>query len=124
MILDVGGIDNTDGMSYPPKSFLDDSFLDNARKVLGQNGMLIINFVARAKEMLDEGLSQLAKFFPLLEEIDVDDDLNRVVIAMTCKKLDTADCAEKFKRYVKCTWDNSLQIDGLLDKLRPLVFDA
>lgn len=106
IILDAGGVDNSDGMSCPHPAFLDQAFLEASKEVLVPDGMLAVNFLARSKERYQGGLKSLAQVFPHIKEIDIDEDLNRVVFAFPNElNTDAGPDEEALKLYIHKEWD-------------------
>ncbi|CAM6106352.1 unnamed protein product [Calypogeia fissa] len=82
LIIDADSTDVSSGLSCPPADFLKDAFLLAARAALVDSGMLIINVVSRARSHHVQAVSQLKKFFEEVYDIEVNEDLNRVLVAL------------------------------------------
>lgn len=91
IIFDVDSKDSTVGMSCPPLSFIDITYLQNIAMLLAEDGVLVINVSARKSKMLDLVVENLYKVFGTVligsdnnEEEDKSKDcaLNVVLLAM------------------------------------------
>lgn len=59
LIVDAGSSDSSLAMSCPPPAFLQSTFLQDAREVLKESGMLIVNCVTRSEKAFAEAISSI-----------------------------------------------------------------
>ena len=81
IIVDAGGGDGAGAMACPPPAFARREFVSAARAALTGNGVLIINVVARSTAPVAALIDTLKAEFECVLEIDVPDDVNRVLAA-------------------------------------------
>jgi len=115
VIVDAGGSDDSSGMSCPPAEFVSHSFLTAARDCLTEDGMIIINFVARSTAVYRSAIETLNSIYPFVYAVKVDDDdLNRVAFAGK-KQLDFTSTFEGLvKPECQAEWD----LTDAIEKLR------
>ena len=89
IIVDAGGGDGGGAMTCPPPAFAEREFVSAARAALTESGVLIINVVARSPAPVAALIDTLKAEFECVLEIDVPDDVNRV-LAATQVKIDPA----------------------------------
>lgn len=84
IVVDAGGADATDAMSCPPPPFATQEFADGAAAALrrGGGGALVVNAVSRDPAPVAALTAVLASSFDAVAEIDVPDDVNRVLVAV------------------------------------------
>ncbi|KAG6550172.1 hypothetical protein Mapa_008129 [Marchantia paleacea] len=82
LIVDADSEDPSSGLSCPPQEFIEDKFLIAARGALAEGGVLIINVVSRATAHHVTYVAQLKKYFVEVYDIEVNEDVNRVLIAL------------------------------------------
>ncbi|GJP79418.1 hypothetical protein CLOP_g9652, partial [Closterium sp. NIES-67] len=82
IFVDADSDDPSTGMSCPAQVFLEPHFLQSARAALSENGMLVLNVVARASTKYKEAVVAVRKVFPAVYDLDVDGDINRVLFAL------------------------------------------
>lgn len=119
IILDAGGVDNSEGISFPHPSFLDKDFLEASKEILAPDGMLIMNLLARSKERYQGALKSLAHVFPLIKAVGIDEDVNLVVFAFPNEPSVSDDHGEEgIKAYIQSEWDSdSFTIEETLEGL-------
>ncbi|KAA6429889.1 MAG: hypothetical protein FRX49_00321, partial [Trebouxia sp. A1-2] len=82
LIVDAGSGDASVAMSCPPAAFLEPLFLQHARQVLKAGGMLVVNCVSRVVEPYKAAVKALQRVFAEVYELDVDEDVNKVLFAL------------------------------------------
>jgi hypothetical protein len=85
IVLDVDDGDARCGLSSPPSSFLERSFLSDARTVLHDGGVLAINVVPNGAKSYSGVITSLLSVFDDVYETAVEGDVNRVVFALPSK---------------------------------------
>ena len=85
-MIDVDTKDSSLGMSCPPAAFLAPDYLRCLRASLDDNGILIVNIVARSDELYDGAIKSLGAVFPVVLEMAVEEDINRIAIAMMSRR--------------------------------------
>lgn len=70
------------GMSCPPEPFLAIPFLKAARTALHPSGLLAVNVVSRSAAPYEAAIAALVQVFEEVYELDVDEDVNRVLFAL------------------------------------------
>ena len=86
IVIDVDTKDSSLGMSCPPAAFLAPDYLRCLRASLDDNGILIVNIVARSDELYDGAIKSLGAVFPVVLEMAVEEDINRIAIAMMSRR--------------------------------------
>ena len=56
------------------------------RHALRAAGVLIVNIVARSDTLYAEAIAAIAAVFPVVLEMAVEEDVNRIVVAMAAKR--------------------------------------
>ena len=82
VFVDVDSKDLTEGLMFPPKVFLDNSFLQLANDCLLPNGVLVINLAARASKTFTDAMEQIRGVFSEAHVVPIAGDVNRVVLAL------------------------------------------
>lgn len=88
IIVDAGGGDGAGAMACPPPPFASAEFVAAAKRALTEGGVLIVNVVSRAPAPVAALIATLkSEFGPTgtVLEIDVPDDVNRVLAATKTK---------------------------------------
>lgn len=85
IVVDVDEGDARCGLSSPPSSFLEHSFLSAARTVLYDGGLLAMNVVPNRANSYCGVVSSLLSVFDDVYETTVEGDVNRVVFALPSK---------------------------------------
>ena len=90
MTLCVDSKDNSVGMSCPPMEFISITYLQTLKELLTEEGVLAINVCARNIELKQTVIQNLFSVFPklYLSQNDDDDELNVVLFATSCERLD------------------------------------
>lgn len=82
IVIDVDEGDARSGLSSPPLSFLDHTFLTQTKIALHVGGMLAMNVVPNGKRSYKEVITALSSVFDEVYETAIDGDVNRVVFAL------------------------------------------
>eukprot|EP00897_Mesotaenium_endlicherianum_P005937 jgi/Mesen1/5371/ME000268S04572 len=82
IVVDADSGDTSLGMSCPPAVFLQGEFLRAARVALHEDGVLAVNVVARAAAPYAAAKAALFSVFEEVYEMDVDEDVNKVLFAL------------------------------------------
>ena len=90
VIFDVDAKDAlSTGVSFPPKEFLDPTFLQHvASNVLSEEGMLCINVASRSKSFFEKTIEKMQNVFSVVDVVKYEDSLNRIVFAYKSGTLD------------------------------------
>ena len=90
VIFDVDAKDAlSTGVSFPPKEFLDPTFLRHIESnILSEEGMLCINVASRSKKMFSKTIEQMKDVFSVVDVVKYEDSLNRIVFAHKSSTLD------------------------------------
>jgi len=59
LVVDASGGDPSQAMTCPPKAFVEQAFLEDAHRSLGQEGLLIMNCVCRSQAVFDSAVRAL-----------------------------------------------------------------
>lgn len=125
VMLDVDSKDTSVGMSCPPQSFVENSFLGSLKQLLHDEGVLILNLVCRDTEMKKEVLKQLAQVFFKVYVKDIDEDVNQIVYAInrsdetSCGSdiCDIKDNKEISQYLASCVKGSSVDLTGQLQNM-------
>ncbi|KAL2609796.1 hypothetical protein R1flu_028369 [Riccia fluitans] len=127
LIVDADSEDPSSGLSCPPQEFIEDKFLIAARGALAEGGVLIINVVSRATAHHVTYVTQLKKYFVEVYDIEVNEDVNRVLIALPQprnrgKSSDVADDLSKLEKIVTqfAPWQNGPNLKEFVKSLKRL----
>eukprot|EP00615_Pteridomonas_danica_P000556 CAMPEP_0114352280 /NCGR_PEP_ID=MMETSP0101-20121206/17825_1 /TAXON_ID=38822 ORGANISM="Pteridomonas danica, Strain PT" /NCGR_SAMPLE_ID=MMETSP0101 /ASSEMBLY_ACC=CAM_ASM_000211 /LENGTH=556 /DNA_ID=CAMNT_0001492597 /DNA_START=734 /DNA_END=2404 /DNA_ORIENTATION=- len=85
VVLDVDSKDSSVGMSCPPVSFLQETYLRKIKDSLIQGGILVVNVAARSNEMYNSAIKSIQTVFNngrMFISKASDDDANTVVFAI------------------------------------------
>ncbi|CAD7700713.1 unnamed protein product [Ostreobium quekettii] len=134
LVLDAGSLDVSAGISAPPLAFLEEDFLRAVKDVLSDDGILVVNCVARSSERRADVAKAIQGVFPELLEIDVEDDVNHVLCAgrPTCELLPDggmrmqesriAEIGQNLKGAARCPWGTDIDTESLLRSLQRISF--
>ncbi|XP_076093580.1 eEF1A lysine and N-terminal methyltransferase-like [Mytilus galloprovincialis] len=81
IMLDVDSKDTSVGMSCPPQAFVEEEFLLNIKKLLDNNGVLILNLVCRDEDMKKTVIKRLTGIFHQVVVKDIEEEVNQIVYA-------------------------------------------
>eukprot|EP00668_Euglena_longa_P029498 GGOE01036849.1.p1 GENE.GGOE01036849.1~~GGOE01036849.1.p1 ORF type:complete len:421 (-),score=97.91 GGOE01036849.1:111-1373(-) len=82
LVIDADCGDMTIGMSAPPECFTTADFLEDAKRALGAEGLLLMNVAARAEGKMQELVDRLLGTFEVVFEFPIEDQINRVIAAL------------------------------------------
>ncbi|XP_058453861.1 eEF1A lysine and N-terminal methyltransferase homolog [Malaya genurostris] len=89
ILIDVDSKDATQGMSCPPKAFVEQPVLENCKKLLAGDGMFVLNLVCRddcLREKVVEGLKQVFQF---VLSYKLEEDVNEIFYCTDNDALDS-----------------------------------
>ncbi|KAK6933516.1 hypothetical protein RJ641_036410 [Dillenia turbinata] len=102
VMVDLDAGDARNGMSAPPLEFVSKPMLLNARMVLSEYGILVMNVIPSSRSLYEGLLPVLREVFCELYEIDVGNGENYVVIASeSVIKTSDGDCENSFSTKLK-----------------------
>lgn len=81
IMIDLDTIDARNNSSAPPLEFVEKNVLVNARSILSEHGILVMNVIPLDMKFFDTVVDNLRSVFDELFQIDVDNDENFVVVA-------------------------------------------
>lgn len=130
LIIDAGSLDPSLGLSAPPETFFEDTFLRAARDALKDEGMMVVNCVARSSKRYTQVLNAIQNIFPNLLEINVEEDVNRVLCALraplasskggscgTDETLCTAVLGQQIRKAAKRPLKEGIDVESILESL-------
>jgi spermidine synthase len=79
ILFDVDSKDTSLGMSCPPKQFVKPAFLKTVNNCLTNEGILIVNLVARNKKLRDEVLNDLKIIYKFVASYKLKGDINEII---------------------------------------------
>lgn len=82
IMLDVDSKDTSLGMSCPPQSFVQESFLLLLKSLLHYGGVLILNLVCRDETVKADVLQLIKKVFDQVYIKDIEEEVNQIVYAI------------------------------------------
>lgn len=116
IVYDVDVKDPTLGLSGPPKAFLTQDVLDNIKRLIGDQGLFLLNFVCRASDVKTEILNTLKANFKQLTSLKIAEDINRVLLARNCDDVFDENLLEQTAVYInQCTKTNPLIACDVID---------
>lgn len=80
ILFDVDSKDISQGISCPPKQFLDNKVLLDVKQCLGEQGLFVLNLVLRDESLRPSILCTLNEIFMVCLSYKLEDDLNEVFI--------------------------------------------
>lgn len=114
LIIDVDSDDPSSGLSCPASSFVEETFLYDARASMSNKGLFVLNLVSRSASIKATIISRMKKVFNHLYSLQLEKDVNEVIFA-----LKTNDCIaeDKFP-------DAARQLEKLLNCREPKMREA
>ncbi|XP_031406373.1 eEF1A lysine and N-terminal methyltransferase [Punica granatum] len=118
LIVDVDSDDPSSGLSCPASSFVEETFLNDARASMSDQGLFVVNLVSRSASIKEAVISRMKKVFNHLYSLQLEQDVNEIIFA-----LKTNDCIaeDKFPEAAR-------QLEKLLNcrepKMREAIIDA
>ncbi|XP_039447622.1 eEF1A lysine and N-terminal methyltransferase homolog [Culex pipiens pallens] len=91
ILFDVDSKDPTLGMSCPPQAFVERAVLDNAKTLLGADGLFILNLVCRDETLRESVLRELRRVFRYVLSYKLEEDVNEIFYCADNAALDSAD---------------------------------
>ncbi|KAJ8688488.1 hypothetical protein QAD02_024283 [Eretmocerus hayati] len=79
ILLDVDSKDQSVGMSCPPKQFVELDFLEDMANCLTDDGILILNLVARNVKIRTNVIEDLRKVFKFVASYQTSEDVNKIL---------------------------------------------
>ncbi|KAF4349598.1 hypothetical protein F8388_003782 [Cannabis sativa] len=95
IIIDVDSADSSSGMTCPAADFVEDSFLQTVKKNLSENGLFVINLVARSQTIKDQVISRMKEVFNHLFCLKGEEDVNEVIFGVCSESSIEEDCLPK-----------------------------
>eukprot|EP00884_Botryococcus_braunii_P023150 jgi/Botrbrau1/9519/Bobra.0211s0010.1 len=86
LVVDAGSGDASQAMSCPPAPFLEEAFLQNARRALGGSGLIAMNCVTRSPAALQAALASVKGQFRNVWACHIPQDVNCVLLASDAKQ--------------------------------------
>lgn len=86
ILFDVDSKDSSVGMSCPPKQFVEPDFLKTVENCLCDEGLFIVNLVARNKKLRDETIDNLNKIYNFIASYKTEEDVNEVIFCSKNEK--------------------------------------
>lgn len=118
VLFDVDSKDTTLGMSCPPKEFVEEEALSTVVKLLGDEGLFVLNLVCRSEELRKDVKVNLKKLFSSVSGYKLEQDVNEVVFCSP-KDLDNdgirgvvKSAAQNFNAIVR---ENKIQNRNIID---------
>ncbi|ETN61319.1 CGI-01 protein [Anopheles darlingi] len=90
LLFDVDSKDPTVGMSCPPAAFVEPDALANARKLVGTDGIFVLNLVCRNDGLRETTVSALKRAFRYVLSYKLDEDVNEVFYCTDNERLHDA----------------------------------
>uniref|UniRef100_A0A0K2TBZ8 Methyltransferase like 13 [Latimeria chalumnae] n=1 Tax=Lepeophtheirus salmonis TaxID=72036 RepID=A0A0K2TBZ8_LEPSM len=79
IMLDVDNKDRALGMSCPPKPFIEIDFMNNIKKSLRDNGMLVLNLVCRDPLLREAAIKDLQSVFKKVRSYKIPEEVNEIL---------------------------------------------
>ncbi|XP_057837789.1 uncharacterized protein LOC131047991 isoform X2 [Cryptomeria japonica] len=113
LIIDVDSDDLSTGLSCPHSSFVEESFLRNAKESLCIDGILILNLVSRSATVHKMVISRMETVFEELFSLEIEEDVNKILFALPKKScISTDGIVEGVARLVKLLESSSPRGNG------------
>lgn len=119
IIFDVDSKNLNLGISCPPKEFVEQSVLEQVNSLLAQNGMFILNLVARNEDMKLCIQDNVRKLFGLCLMSDIEDELNEIIFCFNSEEL-TLLSMKDFQQRLKFSKKSLFYIDSLSENYSEL----
>lgn len=97
VLFDVDSKDLSLGMSCPPKTFLAPEILGYIKKIIGPNGLFMLNLVCRDETLRAEAIANLQQVFLAVCCYKLDEDINEVIY---CANNDEYKTIEQWKKHM------------------------
>ncbi|KAK4779290.1 hypothetical protein SAY86_006818 [Trapa natans] len=92
LIIDVDSDDPSSGLSCPASSFVEETFLHNARASMSNQGLFVVNLVSRSASIKAAVILRMKNIFNHLYSLQIEKDVNEIIFA-----LKTEDCLAEDK---------------------------
>ncbi|XP_053676272.1 eEF1A lysine and N-terminal methyltransferase homolog [Anopheles nili] len=90
LLLDVDSKDPTVGMSCPPAVFVERAALDDARKLVGDTGLFVLNLVCRNDSLRESTVQSLRQTFKYVLSYQLEEDVNEIFYCTDNERLKDA----------------------------------
>lgn len=104
LIVDVDSSDSSSGMTCPAADFVEESFLLTVKDSLCEQGLFIINLVARSPAMKNLVISRMKAVFCNLYSLQLEEDVNEVIFALNTKvsvDIQSHEASQKLEKLLK-----------------------
>ncbi|XP_072176738.1 eEF1A lysine and N-terminal methyltransferase-like [Diadema setosum] len=130
VMFDVDSKDTTQGISCPPRAFLESSVLEQVKRILHpKQGIFILNFACRDDELKETLLSDIRTHFPTVQTSPMEDDVNEIVYGlldtsavntpeMRKRQAESAQALQEYAKSVSPQWDPSFDLCEIMDNLK------
>ncbi|CAL1384491.1 unnamed protein product [Linum trigynum] len=85
LIIDVDSADSSSGMTCPAADFVEEAFLLKVKNALSEQGLFVVNLVARSPTMKDMVVQRMKTVFAHLYSLQLEEDVNMVLFGLCCK---------------------------------------
>ncbi|XP_040944373.1 eEF1A lysine and N-terminal methyltransferase isoform X2 [Gossypium hirsutum] len=109
IIVDVDSSDSSSGLRCPAADFVEESFLQNVKDTLSEQGLFVINLVSRSPAIKDAVVSRMKEVFSHLFCIQLEGEVNLVLFGLCSESRIEEDCIP----------DAALKLDKLLKSEHP-----
>lgn len=110
ILFDVDSKDPTLGMSCPPQAFIEQSVLSNARKLVGDDGIFVLNLVCRDESLRGKVVDGLRQVFKYVMSYKLEEDVNEIFY---CTDNNALSSGEKWQEAMK---ESAAEINSLAKK--------
>ncbi|XP_055638617.1 eEF1A lysine and N-terminal methyltransferase homolog isoform X2 [Toxorhynchites rutilus septentrionalis] len=98
ILFDVDSKDPTLGMSCPPQAFIERDVLCNARKLVGDDGIFVLNLVCRDETLRGKVVEGLRQVFKYVMSYKLEEDVNEIFY---CADHEALSSGEKWQEAMK-----------------------
>ncbi|XP_011499708.1 PREDICTED: methyltransferase-like protein 13 [Ceratosolen solmsi marchali] len=127
ILFDVDNKDATVGMSCPPKEFVELDFLRTINNCLTNDGLIIVNLVARNEKIRNEVLNDFRKIYKFVASYKLNEDINEIIFCYKNEKdfqiwknmvLESAEELNKQVKSNDSAVEEIFEISSVLDNLK------
>nr|XP_054770161.1 eEF1A lysine and N-terminal methyltransferase-like [Lytechinus pictus] len=130
VMFDVDSKDFSEGLTAPPKAFLETVVLEAVKTILHPTqGIFILNFACRDDLLKESVISDIQKHFPTLYASQLEDDINEIVLCLPHRASEGADkrkvqyrddarALQKYAKSVTSRWESDFDLCEIIDDLQ------
>lgn len=100
ILFDVDSKDSSQGISCPPRQFVEPESLNNVKSALSETGIFVLNLVCRDDALRESVVSNLMSTFPIVLSYKLDDEVNEIIFCTSSKSIDLKKALKESMEFV------------------------